>query len=159
MADNQIHFAKGKASSSKCPPFHLIPAEGERRIAARFQLGIDNRPDGTAWNACSSNQECLTDRKFVLDRIAHVIDHAHKLRDKVIAGRPMDGDDDAAAIGWAAHFLCCATQALEEERAVAAPNCSACGGKGDIVRDPLRADETPTYTCPACRGTGKTKLK
>ncbi len=113
--DAQVHFAGGKASSSKAgAPYHLIPTISNKRIAQRFQLGIDRRPDGTAWNAISENQECLVDKAFVYDRITHVIEHAQNLRDKIAAGKPMEGDDDAAAIGWASHFLCCATDALSK---------------------------------------------
>jgi hypothetical protein len=115
VGDAQVHFAGGKASSSKAgAPYHLVPTISSERIAQRFQLGIERRPDGTAWNACSANQEVLADKAFILDRITHVIEHALKLRDKVVSGNCWEGDDDAAAIGWASHFLCCATDAMSK---------------------------------------------
>ena len=171
MPDNEVLFAGGKASSSKCSPYHLIPTEGNRRIADRFQLGIDNRPDGTAWNACSQNQECLLDIPFVMSRITHVMEHAQKLRDKIVAGEPMDGDDDAAAIGWAAHFLCCATRAMQDQKNATIKNCSACGGDGysfECCDTGMRShgkshDEGKcsgrVVNCYACHGTGKEKSK
>lgn len=114
MADDMVKFAGGKVTSSKVPPFHLIPLEAQVRLAWRFQTGIDRRPDGTAWNACSKNQEVLLDQAFVLDRISHVIKHANLLRDKIIAGTPMEGDDDAGAIAWCGAFFCCATRAMAD---------------------------------------------
>ena len=59
--DVEIQF--GKVSSSKCPPFHLIPLVALEKLAERFQCGVDRKGDG-AWNAISHNQECLTDYKL-----------------------------------------------------------------------------------------------
>jgi len=108
-----VKFSGGKGSSSAQPRFELVPTEALVRLVERFELGIERRPDGSAWNALSGNQEVLVDRDFILNRIGHLIGHALRLRDKVSTGKPL-GDDDAGAIIWAGAFLCCATKALAE---------------------------------------------
>ncbi len=146
----EIPFAGGKVSSSKSPRFELIPTVALVRLADRFELGLERKAD-KAWNAMTPNQEVLQDRAFVLSRIAHVISHALKLRDKVIAGGVM-GDDDAAAILWGGAFLVCASAAKVPL------NCSACGGTGVFRQMDSKvygALETDGAACPACRGTGK----
>jgi hypothetical protein len=143
----EIDMAGGRVSSSEIPHFELIPTVALVRLAERFKLGLDRKGD-KAWNALTQNQEVLTDRGFILSRIAHVIHHALKLRDKVLAGEAL-GDDDAGAIIWGGAFLCCAE--------VAKPplNCSACGGSGHILRN----DNQFADICPACHGTGKQRAK
>ncbi len=109
----QILMAGGKAASSKIPPFHLIPTVGLRRLAERFALGIERKGD-KAWNAVSSNQEILSDKEFLIERLGHVIDHAMKLRDKLkMRGPFVIGDDDAGAIAWAGIYAICATEVMQ----------------------------------------------
>jgi hypothetical protein len=108
----EVPMAGGVVTSSKIPPLHLIPTEALVRTATRFELGIERKGEDKAWNACSANQSCLTDKQFVLNRLGHVILHAMSLRDKILRGAPMEGDDDAGAIAWSGAFLCCATKAL-----------------------------------------------
>lgn len=110
----EIPMAGGIVSSSKIPALQLIPTEGMTRTAARFECGIERKGEDKAWNACSANQSCLTNKKFILERIGHVLLHALSLRDKIMRDAPMDGDDDAAAISWSGMFLCCATKALDD---------------------------------------------
>ncbi len=112
----EVPMAGGVVTSSKIPALHLIPTEALLRTAARFELGIERKGADKAWNACSENQSCLSDKQFVLDRIGHVILHALSLRDKVLRNAPLDGDDDAGAIAWSGAFLCCATKALDDDR-------------------------------------------
>lgn len=112
----QIPMAGGIAASSPCPPFHLIPTIGLIGLAERFQKGVDRKGD-KAWNATSSNQACLKDKAFAIERISHIIDHAMKLRDKLkasdVAG--MAEDDDAGAIAWAGIFLYCVVDGLKKD--------------------------------------------
>lgn len=109
----EIPMAGGLASSSVCPPYHLVPTVGMKMLAERFQAGVDRKGD-KAWNAVSSNQACLKDKAFVIERISHIIDHAMKLRDKLQADdvAAMKEDDDAGAITWAGIFLCCVVDQL-----------------------------------------------
>ena len=115
IIEDQVQF--GKVSSSKCPPFHLIPLVALEKIAERFQCGIDRKGDG-AWNAISHNQECLTDYKLIMDRISHVIHHAMKLRDKFHSENMelINSDDDASAVAWGGVFLICAIEALKTKK-------------------------------------------
>ncbi len=137
----EITMAGGQVSSSQIPGFHLIPTEALVRLAMRFDAGVERKRE-KAWNAITPNQEVLTNREFILHRIGHIVGHSSRLRDKIIMGNPMDGDDDAGALIWGGAFLCCATRALENARRK--PNCSACGGTGKF----LNSDRE----CPACRG-------
>ena len=114
----EVPMVGGIVSSSKIPGLHLIPTEGLLRTAARFDLGTERKGD-KAWNALSSNQECLLDRAWAIERIGHVINHALKLRDRLLKDEPLLGDgvdDDAGALGWSAMFLCCVTRALQDLR-------------------------------------------
>lgn len=109
----EIVMAAGQVSSSAIPGLHRIPTEALVRLAQRFDLGVERKGD-KAWNAVTANQQVLADREFILHRIGHVVIHALKLRDKILRGAPMEGDDDAGAIAWAGAFLCCATKALSQ---------------------------------------------
>lgn len=112
----QIPYAGGNALSTKIPAFHLIPTVALEALAKRFEKGIERKGD-KAWNALSPNQSILTDREFAIERIAHIIHHCMKLRDKLIAGgdNPFEGDDDAGAIIWGGAFLCSVKQAMKEQ--------------------------------------------
>ncbi len=147
MPEEQF-LANGTFASSKQPRLELIPYEAEVRFARRFELGIERKGD-KAWNALSRerNWVALTDKATVLERCGHVIHHARRLT-AILSGEIQDdGDDHAAAIGWGACFLACATAALKQQK-----NCSACGGTGTWT------DKT-TDPCPACQGSGKERAK
>lgn len=109
-------MADAAVSSSKIPRIDLIPTEAIVRLAERFQLGVERKGD-KAWNVTTDNQAAIMDREFILARIAHVIYHALKLRDKVISGEdPLKagGDDDAGAIIWGGAFLCEVTKRMND---------------------------------------------
>lgn len=112
----QVPFAGGLAASSKIPPLHLIPTVALECLANRFQKGIERKGD-KSWNALSANQSILTDREFAIERTAHVIQHAMKLRDKLLSGEDLPGDDDdSGAIMWAGAFFSCVGAALTKEK-------------------------------------------
>ena len=144
MADEkapEVPMAGGAVTSSKIPRLDYIPTEASVRLAERFEKGVERKGIDKAWNALSKDQQVLTDIPFILERIGHVKYHADKLRDKILAGTPLSGDDDAGAIAWGGAFLCCATKALADQK-----GCSACGGEGAIKG---------ASACPACKGSGK----
>ncbi len=97
----QVAMASGAAASSVGPSFHLIPTVALERLAERFALGVERKGD-KSWNALSDNQQCLTDKKFLIERLSHIIHHALKLRDKLNAddSEAIQQDDDAGAIAW-----------------------------------------------------------
>ena len=113
-------LAGGKIASSISPAFHLIPSVAITALANRCKLGVERKAD-KAWNATTNNQECLTDRELIMHRIGHVIDHALKLRDKLIHAdaendiEALNTDDDAAAVMWGGMFLVCAIDAVRDE--------------------------------------------
>lgn len=147
----EIPMAGGAVTSSKIPGFHRIPTEALVRLATRFDCGVERKGEGKAWNAVSANQQVLTDRQFILDRISHVIGHAAKLRDKIVSGARLDDDDDAGAIIWGGAFLCCASAALTAKPVREVPDCSACGGYGKFS---VPHSHT-TLECIVCHGSGK----
>lgn len=101
--------------STKVPLFHLIPLDALEGIADRFEEGTIRKGD-KAWNATTSNQECLTNKDFLLERISHVIHHAMKLRDQLVRG-VQDGEEsmyeNAGSIGFGGCLLICAAKKLE----------------------------------------------
>lgn len=106
----RIVHASG-ASSSRVPRLDYIPYQSIVRLAGRFELGA-------AKHGLDNYRQALGDRDYVLERCAHVINHAFKLANKLRGYLPDDGDDDAAAIMWGGAFLCEATEALKKERVI-----------------------------------------
>lgn len=101
-----VSFSSG-VQSTDVPPFHLIPTVALVEIANRFKLGVERKGD-KAWNAISSNQECLADDKFIIDRVGHAMLHLMRLRDALISGVVDEIVDDAAAVAWSGVFFICA---------------------------------------------------
>ena len=154
-APTEVNFAGGKVSSSE-NDMYLIPLRALGRIARRFRLGIERKGD-RAWNAVSPNQEVLTNREFLLERIGHVLSHARNLQGKLLRGEPLDaGDDDPAALGWSAFLFCEATEALREDSMT---NCSGCSGTGKVSFDKENTRTAVPQQCPVCRGSGKVRKK
>lgn len=108
----KVLFQSG-AASSKIPRWDLIPPAALRRLAKRFELGLEKHGD-RSWNA-RSKQDALQDREWVIARASHAIDHALKFLEKYASGKPDDGDDDASAIAWAGICLMMATEKKEEK--------------------------------------------
>lgn len=102
----------GPTTSSKQPSWELVPRKALLRVVKRFEMGQE-RKGAKAWNGRSNNQDCLLNRDFVASRVAHVINHAYALLDKMEGRIEDDGDDDAAAIAWGGIFLCEVTDALK----------------------------------------------
>lgn len=100
--------------------YQLIPPIVWERGAKRFMLGQERKGD-KAWNADSPNQHILTNKKFILDRLAHTMAHTIKLMDKIRNDKDLTDDDDAAAIWWGAAFAICATDALTKEKNDSSP--------------------------------------
>lgn len=113
----QVPMAGGKAASSKGPALHLIPTAALTGLADRFELGVIRKGD-KSWNATSNNQAVLTDKGFLIERCAHIIHHAMKLRDQLVRGE-LPGEetikDNAGAVAWGGAFMLCAAEALKED--------------------------------------------
>ena len=95
--------------------YQLIPPIVWERLAKRFMLG-ERRKGNKAWNADSANQHILSNKKFILDRLAHTMSHCLKLMHKIRHDLPLDTDDDAAAITWGGAFAICATERLSQKK-------------------------------------------
>lgn len=103
-----VKFASG-VISSKIPRLELIWHAGLRALAARCERGIRLKGDG-ACNALT-NQEPVDDKKFVIDRLAHCINHCYLAIGRLSGnGEPIDDEEaadggDAGAIMWAGQLL------------------------------------------------------
>jgi hypothetical protein len=107
--NEQITTAKSGAKGSKVPSLDLIPYRALCRLAARYEHGTEKYGRDN-W------RKGLTDRQYIRDRAAHVMNHTARLIAKLDGHLPEDGDDDAAAIMWGGAFLCEAEFALECEQ-------------------------------------------
>jgi hypothetical protein len=104
MEQKKVKSPSG-ATSSKIARLELVWREAVVRIAKRCEAGIASHGDG-AVNAMSPNKAAYHDKEFILQRLAHTIDHAFKMIEIVSGNALGDGDDHAAAIAWAGGFLC-----------------------------------------------------
>lgn len=109
MSEETTTSAGSGAKSSNVPRLDLIPYQALVRLAGRYEKGL-LRYGRENW------RKGLTDKDYVLERAAHVLNHAAILIEKLQGLRPDDGDDDAAAVMWGGAFLCEATLALKCER-------------------------------------------
>lgn len=137
----EIDQAGGLVSSSEIDDFAYITTHSLQRLAYRCKIGVQRKGD-KAWNATTSNHDCLTNIDFAINRISHVIGHALALRDKLVKAKHtgefhLDKDhDDAAAIMWSGMLFCEVTNAIEhkehKEHKIKIPliDCEACGGTG-----------------------------
>ena len=98
-SDEQLAKHLGVGKSRAVPRLELIPYEGLCEVAKIYEKGLANYGDG-AYNALGCTRS-LQDRKWLIDRLSHVIHHAYAAIRK-IHGADSNGDwtADAAAIGW-----------------------------------------------------------
>lgn len=96
MAQKKV-FPSGATSSGDVPRFDLVPRSFVERVARRFGLGAGKYGD-------FQYRKGLRDREYILDRLNHLQMHVQRY----VAPQTVDEamDDNLAAIGWAAAFLC-----------------------------------------------------
>jgi hypothetical protein len=106
-----ITFQSGKVST-KIAPLHLIHPAALRALAQRHGRGVRTKGIDGAWNACSKDQDkALKDREFVIERLAHGIDHCYKAIARLNGQLPpLDKEEagdggDAGAIMFAGALL------------------------------------------------------
>lgn len=95
---------KSGVTSTKQPRLSLIPHKGLINAAIRFELGIERHGE-KAWNNLSKNQEALSDKEWLLERVSHCIEHCYSLIDKLKEEREEEVYkklmlEDAGAIAW-----------------------------------------------------------
>lgn len=90
-------FSSGAQSSGDVARFDLVPRNFVERLARRFGRGAAKYGDLNYRNG-------LRDREYILDRMNHLQQHVQQY----LAPQNVDEalDDNLAAIGWAAAFLC-----------------------------------------------------
>lgn len=106
-------YADSKIVSTKIPHLHMIPTISLLKLAERFELGKLRKGD-KSWSAVTPNQEVLQNREWLIERLSHVMLHALKLRDKLVANdvAGMQDDNDAAAIAWGGCMLIAAIDSI-----------------------------------------------
>lgn len=99
--------------SSKIPRFDYIPHAANVALARRFERGVRLRKEG-AWNARAANQiVVLGDKEFLIERLAHGIDHLYKAIGRITGTEPPLSEEevadggDAGAIMFAGALLAC----------------------------------------------------
>jgi hypothetical protein len=99
-------------ASSKIPPLHLIPHASLIALARRLGRGVRIKGIKGAWNACSKDQtKTMEDREFLIERLAHGIDHCYKAIARLNGQLPpldqeeTDDGGDAGAIMFAGALL------------------------------------------------------
>ena len=90
-------FKSGAQSSGNVARFDLVPRGFIERVARRFGLGASKYGE-------RNYRDGLRDREYILDRMNHLQQHMQAY----LAPQNVDEavDDNLAAIGWAAAFLC-----------------------------------------------------
>ena len=113
IADAIIRHASGK-TSSRIPPFHLIPRAALVAEALRFAKGIRTKGE-CAWNAAKGledHNKTMADTAFIVERLGHCIDHAYLAIARLQGLLPYDPEEDAdggdaGAIRFAGALLAC----------------------------------------------------
>jgi hypothetical protein len=107
--------SKSGAKSSPAPRFDLLPRRALERVSARYEKGLE-RYGRDNW------RKGLTDKDYIVERIAHVIGHCYKLIEKLespVVLEKLNADDDAGAIAWGGLFVCEAMCEMEAQNAKA----------------------------------------
>ena len=115
QAQLKLQASPSGAKSSLSPRFDLLPRRALERVAARYEKGLE-RYGKDNW------RKGLTDRKYIVERIAHIIGHCYKLIDKLENRENFSwphSDDDASAIGWGGLFVCEAMYEIEKADEIA----------------------------------------
>lgn len=103
-----VQFTNGKVST-KIPRFELIPRDALVALARRFERGVRIKGDG-AWNALT-DASAADDTQFVIDRLAHCIDHCYKAigrltcSEELLSMEEINDGGDAGAIMFAGALL------------------------------------------------------
>lgn len=98
--------SKGGATSSALTAYDQLPYHAMKRLADRYGLG-EFKHGRHNW------RKSLTDRRYVLSRLGHVIHHALKAIAVIEGFVPDDGDDNAGAIMWGGAFLAESQEAMK----------------------------------------------
>jgi hypothetical protein len=93
-----VVVSKGGATSSKIPGIDQIPYSAIIALAKRYSLG-EQKHGRDNW------KQGLDDKKYMIERLGHVINHAYKQIAILQGDIPDDGDDNAGAIMWGGAML------------------------------------------------------
>ncbi len=115
--EEQKIFENG-VSSSKIPRYELIPREALISLARIFEEGVQLKGADRAWNGTRRNYLSMLSREFVVERLAHGIDHASKAIQAITQGNQVD-PHDAGAIMFAGAVMACYLSRVETDEAFA----------------------------------------
>lgn len=94
-----LHQLPGGATrSEKKPGYHMVPTEGLRRTALRFDLGAEKHGADNWKRSTIIEHEAYS---FCVEAYNHMLDHIMMMRDGM-----NPEDDHLGAIGWAQSVLC-----------------------------------------------------
>lgn len=91
--DAPIKFKSGAVRSSKVPRYDLIPKEGVRRLALRYQMGLEKYTRDN-W------RKGLHDAEYIDQVKCHIVDHLFNYLEVGCIC-----DDELAAVVWGCFFL------------------------------------------------------
>jgi len=99
-----VTFAAG-AISSACPRYELIPLNSLIALARRFERGVRIKGEEGAWNALAKHQHSADDPAFVINRLAHGIEHSYKAIARIIGTLPPADEEETADGGDAGAIM------------------------------------------------------
>lgn len=128
VSEKTVQHACG-ARTSTAPRMDLIPYEALVRMADRFEVGLA-RYGRDNWRVG------LRDDDYVAERVAHLMNHAAVLLEKLAGRRMDDGEDDIGAVLWAGAFLAARTTCQCGSRmGLRQRICDDCEDAGKRVRE------------------------
>lgn len=157
--EEQKIFENG-VSSSKIPRYELIPREALISLARIFEEGVQLKGADRAWNGTRRNYLSMLSREFVVERLAHGIDHASKAIRDMTQGNQVD-PHDAGAIMFAGAVMACYISSVETDEAFAMraqelPKLKAENesrqAKGIVYPDPSRLPSVLDCVAKALKG-------
>jgi len=89
--EDKFDFTSGASSSGRMPPYECLTLTFLRRCAFRMQLGLHYGKHN--W------KKGAEDKKFILERLAHAVEHLHKAMEQIDTdGKMVDDDLSAVAV-------------------------------------------------------------
>jgi hypothetical protein len=86
---DKFDFDSGASSSGTIPPYECLTLNFLRRCARRMQLGLHYGKHN--W------KKGAEDKKFILERLGHAVEHLHKAMEQIDTDQRMI-DDDLSAV-------------------------------------------------------------
>lgn len=92
-----VEVAGGARRSERAPFYHCMPRAGLRRIAGRWEIGLEKYGFGNWKKSLGSREDAYI---FAAEAYNHMIDHAYKMANDL-----EPEEDHLGAVGWAVQYL------------------------------------------------------